>query len=394
MITISEARKIIEANILPLPPATVKIEEACGLVLAANVNARYDSPPFDKSAMDGFALQVDKLISCQVNKLQISQIIKAGSVPKPLEAGTCAKIMTGAMIPAGADTVVLKEDVVEENDFITITRDLKKEEFVRIRGAEVKAGERLLDEGAILNSAAIGLLASQGIVEINAIGTPGVAILSTGDEIIRPSKGASLKQTQIFDSNYYILAAGLSLLKLQVKDAGIAHDDAGVLRSKITEVLNSKIAIITGGVSVGEFDHVKNILNECGVKELFWSVAQKPGKPLYLGITEAGNLVFGLPGNPAAVATCLYEYITPAIKKMMGYKNIWPRELIAKLSQPINWKRDRTEFVRGIYKDGVAEPIPENESHMLKGFVRANCLIIAEPSESYEAGKPVTVHLI
>lgn len=379
MISVYEAKKLLEENVKTATETAVPIELAVNMVCARDMAAAFDSPPFDKSAMDGFAVAE---IGGPAN-LEVVGIIKAGDKPVAIKKGTCVKVMTGAALPAGTTAVVPKEDAVENGRFITIKKDVLPGQFVRKKGGEIKKGGRLFSAGEILKPASVGLLASQGIAKANVFRRPTVSILTTGNEIARLGQQTG----QIFDANFYSLSAALAEHGLKANDLGISMDEISDLKFRISKGLKSDILIISGGVSVGEFDFVKNILAELSVRQVFWQVAQKPGKPLYFGVQDGGGLVFGVPGNPASAIVCFYEYVLPAIRKTMGMKNIWPVEVAAELDKPYENKTDRIEFLLGIYEGRKVRLMPENESHMLKNFAVANCLVMTD-------GRKHVVHLI
>ncbi|PIR17830.1 MAG: hypothetical protein COV46_02570 [Deltaproteobacteria bacterium CG11_big_fil_rev_8_21_14_0_20_49_13] len=385
MITIEVAKKKIEKSVDELPFVVTNIEDVCGHVSAEEICARFDSPPFDRSAMDGFALKASS-----PRALKISQVINAGTVARPLKNGTCAKIMTGAMMPEGADTVVPLEETIEKGGQVYLNKTLRKGSFVRRRGREFKNGEVLVKKGEALNPASLGMLSGQGVKMVRTFGMPSVGILVTGDELVENGR---LRKGKIFDSNMVIVSSLLNEAGFKVATLGISKDSARSLKLKIEKGLREDVLIVCGGVSVGERDLVKGILKSSGVKEVFWRVRQKPGKPLFFG-KKGRRTVFGLPGNPAAVLVGTFEYVIPALKKMMGLKDMWHKPLQARLSGDIKWKRDRVEFICGIYKGNGVTPLPENESSMLKKLSAANALIIAKRSGYYRKGEMVNIHLL
>lgn len=394
MISITEAKKAIESVISVMPETQILLGSSLGCVLSRDVFAQIDSPPFNKSAMDGFAIRHSDLKNQR--EFKISQTVKAGSIPQPLKVETVARIMTGAMLPEGADSVVPQENARESNGTVAFGGGPKIGQFVRVCGGEIKKGEQMFSRGDVLNIAALGFLASQGINDIFVFDKPRISIITSGDEIVDPRGVNRLETAQIFDSNLIGISACLSNIGIRTRELGIVKDEPEAIKSFIAEGLKTEILIISGGISVGKYDLVRTMLADLNVKEVFWGVNQKPGKPLYFGISATGNYIFAIPGNPAATIVCLYEYVLPAVKKMIGYRNIWPMKLMAGLEMPIEWGRDRVEFIRGLFDPNKRTVVPfaENESHMLRKFVLSNCLILAERDGSYKKDEEVEIHLI
>nr|WP_068893406.1 gephyrin-like molybdotransferase Glp [Pedobacter panaciterrae] len=390
MITVEEAKALIIKHTSPLEPQTVGLANAAGYILAQDIYARFDIPAFPQSSMDGYALRYrDK-----DGELLVCGEMAAGT-PRAfqIKTGECARIFTGAPLPEGADTVVMQEKVILEDGKITLQDGgLQPGSNVRARGAEVKAETLAIEKGSDLSPAAIGFLAGIGIAELSVLPMARVTIIITGAELIKP--GTELFFGQVYESNSYSLSAALKAEGLHNLEVLYADDDLNVLTQVLETALStSDMVLLTGGVSVGDYDFVIEATKKCGVEQIFHKVKQKPGKPLYFG-RKKNTLVFGLPGNPSSVLSCYYNYVLPALKLLSGKKtNV--KELSARLSDSYSKPKGLTHFLKGSYNDGVATPLNAQESFRLSSFAQANCLICLEQEkENFEAGNSVTIFLL
>ena len=347
MISAREALEIILKEIQPLAAERVGILDACGRVLAEDVRSGRNVPPFANSAMDGYAVRWEDVrgaTSDQSRSLRLLEVIPAGSVPtQPVHGGTTIKIMTGSPIPGGADTVVRVEDVEEQGSEVRIKRAERQGAHIRESGEDIRQGQVILEQGHRLKPADIGLLASVGRSFVLVRQRPRVAIVSTGDELVEVDE--ELGEGQIVNSNAYTLSAVVAESGAQAIPLRIARDRPGEIREIFTQALRHDLTLSTGGVSVGDFDFVKEVMDELGVRRLFWRVAQKPGKPLTFGVS-GGRHYFGLPGNPVSSLVCFYLYVRPALHKMMGWPRIFPPVITAVLAEEVPKAADLTEFVR------------------------------------------------
>lgn len=397
MISFFEAQRLVLGKTGPLKPITLPIIQTLGMVLAEDCYALSDIPIFDNSAMDGFALRSIDTVD-RSKSFKIIGTLKAGAKPN-LQVGEyeTVRVMTGAPIPKGADGVIIQEEVDEVGDQIYIKKQVASGDNIRFQGEELKKGALTLKSGTLLTPPCIGLLASIGLSKILVYPRPKVSLLVTGSEVV--DIGKRLEPSQIWDANGPSLIAGLREINIIPRFLGISSDNPKIIEAKIKKGLSfSNVLIITGGVSVGEFDLVKDILKRLNVEMVFWQVAQKPGKPLYFA-RKGTKLIFGLPGNPAAVLVCFYEYIRPALLKMMGWRNQLLSEIEAFLTDGIRVKPGRTHILRGMVsvKDGNNfVSIAENQgSHILFSFAYSNGLVIVpEREEHLPKGFPVTVHLL
>jgi len=397
MISFLEAQRLVLENTEPIKPFSLPITQASGMVLAEDCYALNDIPLFDNSAMDGFALR--SIDTADQNKpFKVIGTLKAGD-RSYFEVGLyeAVMVMTGAPIPKGADAVIIKEDVDEDGVHIYIKKHAKAGDNIRFQGEELKKGALALKRGTLLTPPCIGLLASIGLSRIAVHPRPRVSLIVTGSEVA--CIGKELKPGQIWDSNGPSLIAGLKEIDITPRFLGISSDNQKIIEAKIKQGLRvSEVLIITGGVSVGEFDLVKNVLEKLNISKVFWQVAQRPGKPLYFG-RKGATLIFCLPGNPAAVLVCFYEYVRPALLKMMGWEDPLLPEIKALLTDEVRMKSGRTHLLRGMVyaKDGNNwVSIAKNQgSHILSTFAYSNGLIIVpEKEEHLPKGFPVTVHLL
>jgi molybdopterin molybdotransferase len=390
LISVDEARAMIKAGIRLLPPVILPLEKTAGLVLAENQFALHDIPAYDQSSMDGYAIFFEDI----AENLPIQGVIAAGTAGQvELLRKHAMRIFTGAPLPLGADTVVMQEKVKLSGDLISIGNGhIEKGNFVRTKGAELKKGDQVLSAGTNLSPARIGLLASIGVPAVSVYPAPVVSIITTGDELQKP--GHPLHFGQVYESNTYFLSAAL-------RDAGIndirieaVRDELSAVQQKLARALDqTDLVLLTGGISVGDFDFVRRAADLNGVDCQFHKVKQKPGKPFYFG-TRGSKTVFGLPGNPASVITCFYEYVLPAIEQMMGSSKP-ARLMTALLREPFRKVEGLTQFLKGYLENGSVSILAAQESYRLRSFAEANCLVrLDEKRVQYDMGETVEVRII
>jgi molybdopterin molybdotransferase len=390
-----EAARIIHGALAQLPAVRIGLHEALGRVLAEEIIAGEPVPPFDNAAMDGFAVRTGDL----PGELRIAGSCAAGTVyPGVLGPGEAVRIMTGAVVPAGADAVVQQEWTgAGAPGAVTVARTVPAGHNIRRAGADLAAGTRALGAGTLLRPQEIGLLASIGRSEILAARRPSAALLTTGDELAVP--GVPLGPGMIHDSNAPMLAALLAREGCDVVPLGVARDDREELRARITSGLGCDLLVTAGGVSVGDHDHVGEILRSCGVEILFWKVNIRPGMPLLFG-RRGSTAVFGLPGNPVSAMVTCTQFIRPAIRRLTGAApESGTVRLRARLAEEIVKQDGKRHFVRGILSDGDGAPVVRSTgsqvSNVLSSLVRANCLIILpEEGRAFPAGTNVEVELL
>jgi molybdopterin molybdotransferase len=391
MISVDEAKKIIKEEVNALNPVLQNLSQSAGLVLAADVFATMDIPAFNQSSMDGYAFSFG---GWQANSgLKIAGEIPAGSNENILYSPEKAvRIFTGAAVPEGTDTVVMQEKVIVENGMLIIEdENLKQGGNVRLKGSEIKTGELALASGSMLSSAAIGFLAGIGITKVQVYPKPMVSIIVTGKELQQP--GQPLQHGQVYESNSATLTAALQQLHIGPVKIFWADDDLAILKQVLQDALNeSDVVLLTGGVSVGDYDFVLEAANLCEITQLFHKIKQRPGKPLYFGKKEQ-QLVFGLPGNPSSVLTCFYEYVIPALHQLRNVAT-GLKTLQVPLAKAIEKPAGLTHFLKGFYDGEKAMPLNAQESYRLSSFARANCLIkIDEDIICCSKGENVEIHL-
>ncbi len=375
MLSVDEAKRLILSGVTAARAEVVPIGEADGRVLAHAELARRALPPWDNSAMDGFAVRAGEL----PGELPVVGTIAAGDPPdRVLEPGTVWRIMTGAPLPAGADAVVMREDVEDSGERARFTETPEVGANIRHRGEDVGAGDELVGAGALLGAGEIGLLAAQGCATVRVWRRPRVAVLSTGDELVNvetePGPG------QIVNSNAYALAAQIREAGGIAVHAGIARDDPASLTEALKRALDSADVLVTsGGVSVGDFDYVKDAMEAAGVRIDFWKVAMKPGKPLAFG--AAGDVpVFGLPGNPVSSMVVFELFVRPALLAMQGQTRTERSLAQVVLTAPYRKQPGRAHYLRArVARRGpVLEAVlhPKQGSGNLSSMVGVNALVV------------------
>jgi len=390
MISTTEAKSIITENSRQLAPAAVPIDEAAGLVVANDIHAPVSIPAFPQSAMDGYAFAFSGI----GKPLLVAGEKAAGDLSKTdLLPGTSIRIFTGAVVPAGADTVVMQEKAKVVDGFLQIEdAALKKGANVRLTGSDITKGALALPAGTKLTAAGIGLLTGMGIDSVEIIPSPRISIIVTGNELQAP--GTAPAYGKVYESNSYALAAALKQLHIHSVDIYRPDDVPDTMTKTLREALSkSDLVIMTGGVSVGDYDFTVQVSENCGVSRLFHKVRQKPGKPLFFGKKEQ-TLFFGLPGNPAAVLTCFYEYVIPALeirtaRKLSADVHHVPMGSAYKKAPGL------AHFLKGFF-DGSRVHIPGGqESYKLNSFATSNCLVvIPESATEVTEGEKVEIHLL
>ncbi|WP_396600845.1 molybdopterin molybdotransferase MoeA [Algibacter sp. R77976] len=389
MISISDAISIVKANGKPLLQKTIKkVEKAGGYLLFEDILSPINMPPFRQSAMDGYALNSHDDLSYQL----IGEI-KAGDGHQPiLKKGEAVRIFTGAAVPDSANAVMMQEKVIQDGkNIITIEHQIQLEQNIRPLGEQVKTGDLALKKGTKLTPAAIGYLISLGITEVSVFKKPNIAIVTTGNELIEA--GQDLSYGKIYESNSKMLLSTLYSLKFYDVTLYKVEDDY----SKTVDILNTAIndndlVLITGGISVGDYDFVGKALNELLVEELFYKVKQKPGKPLFYG-KKNDTQIFALPGNPAAALSCFYVYVYIALQKLMNRDAIELPRIEAKSISKFKKKGDRPQFLKAIYNNGEVEILEGQNSSMLQTFALSNALVYA-PETVTEINKEDTIEVI
>lgn len=396
-LTVTAAQQCVMETVNVLGAESVRLEQALSRVLAEDVRANRDQPPYDVSAMDGFALRSADVANVPAT-LEIIEDIKAGDMPtKAVQAGQCSRIMTGAPVPQGADAVLRVEDTQAQSDTqVQINCSVKPGNDIRPRGEGMRNGAVVLQRGTELIPGAVGMLAMVKRSVVQVYRQPRVAILSTGDEL--EGLNDPFDANKIPDANSYALMAQVQALGIQPVLLGIARDKPEELRRYLQEGLKYDALLVSGGTSVGVHDYVRPTLEELGVQMKFWRVSMKPGHPMAFGVRE-NAFVFGLPGNPVSSMVCFEQFVLPALRRMMGHTRLYRRTVEARLTHDVKHKHDRTEFVRVMLHreegDYAATSTGEQGSGILASMSKAEGLmIVPAASKGMAADSYVTVQLL
>jgi molybdopterin molybdotransferase len=390
MINVKEAKKLIEENCTTVNIATLLLLEANGSILAEPVYAVMDTPPFHQSAMDGYAFSFvnwDKK-----SDLTVIGEIQTGSYSNTLvQPNEAVRIYTGAPIPRGTDTVVMQEKVNREGNALQILDTaLVATANVRPQGSQTQKGELALQSGQLLTPVAISFLAGIGINKVDVFSKPTVSIIVTGKELAKADD--TITEGKIFESNSIGLIAALQQIGINPVSVEVVDDVEEEIEKAISNQLSSDILILTGGVSVGDYDLVPASLEKCGVQKIFHKIKQKPGKPFYFG-RHNQTLVFALPGNPAAVMSCFYEYVVQAIGSFTQKEYF--KRIALPLAEDFNKKAGLTFFLKGKMGENNVTVLNNQESYKLNSFAVADCLIaFDEEGENFKKGDLVSVRMI
>lgn len=396
MLTVQEARDRILARIHQLDAEDIPLDSAAGRVLAEDILARQDVPPFANSAMDGYAVRavdVREATPDRPVRLRVVGEIQAGhSPPSPVVAGTALRIMTGAVVPEGADAVVRVEDTREQDHQVEVRVAVAAGTSIRDSGSDLRAGDIVARPGRILTPGLLGVIASAGRAAIRCIRRPRVILLTTGDEL-RPA-GEPLGPGQITNTNRYTLRAAIEEVHGLVVDAGVARDDRQVLETSLAQAQTADLVITSGGVSLGSYDLVRRLLEERGSME-FWQVALRPGKPLAFGSVEGVPLI-GLPGNPVSSLVAFELFARPAILKLQGRADLLRPRQRALAEEPLAGPLHLEQYFRGIAgrtDHGLTVHLTGDQgSHVLRSMADANCLIVMpQGTGSVPAGGEVDI---
>jgi len=395
-LSFEQALERIQQSISPIKgKKNVTIREAAGHILAEDVTSPLDVPPFINSAMDGYAISSNDIpASGNISLKVIGKSFAGCPFDGKLQSGEAVRIMTGAVVPGGADTVVMQEHAEVDGDSIKIGSEHKPKQNVRNPGDDFFKGDTIIKAGERLSPAKLGLLASVGVVEFKVARKPVVAFFSTGDEL--KGVGQTLAPGDIFDSNRYILFGMLQKMGVECIDMGVVPDIKEEIELTLKEAANiADLVITSGGASVGEADFIKVILDEIG-EVGFWKIAMKPGKPLAFGHIN-NTIFFGLPGNPVSAMATFYQFVQPCLRLLEGESIGEPVRLKAKCISKLKKRPGRKDFQRGVMssdKNGqlIVDTTGTQGSHMLSSMAKANCFIVLErDSGDIDAGELVEV---
>ena len=401
MISVKEARRIIDDHISIVPQEKVSINVAEGRVLAQDIVASFPQPRFNNSAMDGFAVRAADTKGASKKTpvdLRMVGVVSAGSLGDIVVGpGQCAQCMTGALIPEGADAIVMVESSsgYESGPEVQMYTEVQEGQHIRRVGEEIQSGKVLINDGSSITTAELGTLATFGYKDVRVYRKPRLAIFATGDELVEP--GNDLLPGQIYNSNLYVFEDLVRRAGAEVTLKSVIKDDQASLKTFLTDAFYSCDMIISsGGVSMGRFDYVRDVLMELNVMEHFWRVAQKPGKPLFFGSREKA-LIFGLPGNPVSAFIGFMEYVWPVLEIMSGQSG--SSTLSAVLDESFPCEKEKTRYLFGnIWSENgqlICAPSKKVGSHMLTSSLKANCIIISEPGDKpLTKGSKIRVHLL
>jgi len=402
MISVEEAQKIVLNAKLKPAVKKLPILEALGMIMAEDIISSDDIPIYDNSAMDGYAVRAidikgaDK--SYPIRLVLAGESIQAGKISGvTVDPGFCIPIMTGAPIPSGADSVVIKEDTQRDAVSVMVFREIKKGENVRYRGEDIKKGSTVFKNGNMINPASIGVLASMGVDKVKVYGCPVIGVLATGNELI--GIDGKLMAGKVRDSNSYLLSAQIKDMNVEHRRYGIARDDEELLSKNIKKALKEcNILVLSGGISVGEYDLVKEVLDDLGAELIFWRVNQNPGRPLAF-FKYGSKFIFGLPGNTASIMICFEMYIRPMIRKYMGYQSLLRLAVEGEAIHGFKNKSGRVNFVRAIVErkegDYVFGVAGNQKPGVSSSMVRANGIVYLPANMGdVEKGSRVKIYLL
>jgi molybdopterin molybdotransferase len=375
---------------------TVPVREALGRVLAQEIVPSINVPSHDNTAMDGYALRFSDLSDADTRLEELGTALAGRPFKGAVKPGQCIRVMTGAVMPEGTDTVVIQEVVKTDGTHVIVPPGQKARQNVRYAGEDLKVGVPVLQPGRLVGSADLGLIASLGIGEVKVKRKLRVAFFSTGDELA--SIGRPLKEGEVYDSNRYTLHGMLARLGVEIADMGVVRDDPALLKAAFTKAAASAdVVITTGGVSVGEADFVKQLMAELG-EVLFWKIAMRPGRPMAFG--RIGNaFLFGLPGNPVAVAVTFHQFVRDALLHISGRTDDFAIPLLkVAAAEKLRKVPGRTEYQRGVlFRDGSEWKVRttgQQGSGVLRSMSEANCFIVLEHERGQvKAGEAVSVQL-
>lgn len=395
MISLEEALERLLAAIHPLPCQEAPLDDCHGRFLGAEIRSPIDLPPFDNSAMDGYAVRAADLQAASAEKpatLRLAGIVPAGGrLERPVAPGHCARIFTGSPLPEGCDAVVMQEDVAADGPAIQFREPARPFENVRLKGEDIRAGTFLAGPGDRIDPARLGLLAACGLAKIPVHRQPVVTLLATGSELREP--GAPLAEGEIYESNRAMLRPLAERLGCRVIVRPLVADRLETTRAALAKGFAESDAVITtGGVSVGEFDFVKQAFAALGGSLGLWKVSVRPGKPFAFG-TLSAQYFFGLPGNPVSALVTFLLLVRPALLRLQNARSLALPTLGGRLAEPLQNQGERRHFLRVRWHEGQVSLCGPQASHMLSSLAGSNGLVDVPPRTRWEAGTEVKVQL-
>ena len=389
MIAVNKAFEILKENKILGPVVQIEVDEALGFVLAEEVFSPIDMPPFDQSAMDGYALG-----DAVSHSYTVIGEVTAGESAEDcvLKSGEAMRIFTGAMVPASAASVIKQESISRIENTITITDKNNEGENIRRRGEQIKENQVALEKGTQVNAGTIGFLIGLGVTSIAVYSKPKIQVIVTGNELV--AKGEQLTMGKIFESNSYTLIAALKEVGIAVEVQTVKDDYESTVRCIENALAQNDLVLMTGGISVGDYDFVGKAFNALEVEQLFYKIKQKPGKPIYFG-RKNEKFVFGLPGNPAATLSCFYLYVLPWINQFQGKANSSLVKRNFRLLSSYTKTPKMTHFLKAHYDGEEVTILGQQSSAMLSAFSSANCLLFMEEGKSeFSAGDSVEGYIL
>ncbi len=388
MISIEQAISIVKKSTKPLDKSEcISLKNGLGLTLAKDVVSPINMPPFRQSAMDGYAVNMHNS-----NQYSIIDEVKAGDAHQPtLQTGEAVRIFTGAPVPDTANAIIIQEHVSVNANFLTANKPIELNANIRSLGEQTKKGDIALKKGTKLTPAGIGFLTSLGITEVVVNKPLSIALIVTGNELA--TAGDSLQYGQIYESNAIMLSSALNDLGyMNVGITNVKDDYQSTYNVLQDAILNNDMVLVSGGISVGDYDFVGKALLEMCVEQLFYKVKQKPGKPLFFGKKDH-TFVFALPGNPASALSCFYVYVNTALKRMSGNEHFELLKTTAKSLSNFVKKGDRAQFLKAIYNNDKVEILEGQNSSMIHTFALANALVYV-PENLHEITVNDTVEVL
>ncbi|RUA18204.1 MAG: molybdopterin molybdenumtransferase MoeA [Flavobacteriia bacterium] len=387
MVSIEEALNSIQNQEITSKVEVKPLPEVLGFALSENIMAPFDMPAFDNSAMDGYAL-------CGLHQeYKIVGEIAAGDTKEiPLRDGEAARIFTGAKVPKDAISVIMQEKTQVQGNALFLKEMPKEGQSIRKKGSELKKGQRVLQKGHVLNPSSLGLIGSLGLDTVKVFSKPRIHMITTGNELVKP--GQPKQEGQIYESNSFAIEGALKQFGFQCAQQQQVKDDYEETKKSIQESMETcDVLILSGGISVGDYDFVKQALEENGVEELFYKVFQKPGKPLYFG-RKGNQFVFALPGNPASSLTCFFIYVLPLLQKWSGHSNLGLPWYRFTMGHDYENRFDRPSFLKArMTSDGV-QILDGQGSSMIQSMALGNALAFVELGEKFKKGDLIRCKLI
>ncbi len=393
MISVQQAKDfILQHTDLQEEICEIQTKSSLGFTLANSIVAPIDLPSFDQSNVDGYAIRGLN----SEKKWQVTDEIKAGDcLSDDLKVGTCVRIFTGAKVPANADAILMQEHVNRESNYVSLKADfeIKSGQQIRKRASQIKMGEIALEENMTLSAASLSFIYMLGLQNITVYKKPKISLIVTGNEL--QFLGEELEDGKVFEANSIAISSVLEQNGFELEKILFVSDDLNDLKMNFKLCLyDADYVLFSGGISVGDYDFVKQVNDELGTESIFHKIAQKPGKPLFFG-KNGNSKIFALPGNPASTLTCMYEYVLPSIRKFARKKEIFQMQKSTIIDRNYSKTASLAQFLKGNFENGKVKILEGQDSFIMKSFSEANCLIyLPQEVEQVKEGDLVEIHLI